>query len=113
LIDALLLIIIIAYLGIAYQFWVRRKGTSGRATRALGQLVVIFVFCAVCGYVPRLIELPPTAILVAHVILATAAWAYMFSGGVDRLTLALDYADREEERLRNAVIEEATSVAAE
>jgi glycerol-3-phosphate acyltransferase PlsY len=57
LIDALLLIIIIAYLGIAYQFWVRRKGTSGRATRALGQLVVIFVFCAVCGYVPRLIGL--------------------------------------------------------
>jgi hypothetical protein len=91
--DGLLVTIVIAYLGIAYQFWTRRKGSDGRATRALGQLVVIFVFCAVCGYVPRLVDIPAAALLVAHAVLAAAAWAYMLSGQVDRLILAVDFAD--------------------
>lgn len=95
LIDSLLVIIIVAYLGIAFQFWTRRKGTAGRATTALGQLVVIFVFCALCGYLPRLVALPQALLIAAHVVLATSAWAYFFSGNVDRLTLALDFADSE------------------
>ena len=95
LIDSLLVIIIIAYLGIAFHFWTRRKGTAGRATTALGQLVVIFVFCALCGYLPRLVALPAALLIAAHVVLATSAWAYFFSGNVDRLTLALDFADSE------------------
>jgi hypothetical protein len=95
LIDSLLIIIIVAYLGIAFQFWTRRQGTAGRATRALGQLVVIFVFCAMCGYLPRLVALPEALLVSAHLVLAGAAWAYFFSGNVDRLTVALDYADTE------------------
>jgi cbb3-type cytochrome oxidase subunit 3 len=95
LIDALLVIIIVAYLGIAFQFWTRRKGTAGRATTALAQLVVIFVFCALCGYLPRLVALPEALLIAAHLVLATAAWAYFFSGNVDRLTIALDFADTE------------------
>lgn len=95
LIDSLLVIIIIAYLGIAFQFWTRRRGTAGRATTALGQLVVIFVFCALCGYLPRLVALPEALLIAAHVVLATSAWAYFFSGNVDRLTIALDFADSE------------------
>lgn len=91
--DGLLVTIIIAYLGIAYQFWTRRKGSDGRATRALGQLVVIFVFCAVCGYVPRLVDIPAAVLLAAHAVLAAAAWAYLMSGQVDRLILAVDFAD--------------------
>jgi hypothetical protein len=91
--DGLLITIIFAYLGIAYQVWTRRKGSDGRATRALGQLVVIFVFCAVCGYVPRLVEIPAAVLLVAHAVLAAAAWAYLLSGQVDRLVLAVDFAD--------------------
>jgi hypothetical protein len=91
--DGLLITIIIAYLAIAYQFWSRRRGAEGRATRALGQLVVIFVFCAVCGYVPRLVAIPAELLLVAHAVLAAAAWAYMLSGQVDRLVLATDFAD--------------------
>jgi len=91
--DGLLITIIIAYFAIAYQFWTRRKGAQGRATRALGQLVVIFVFCAVCGYVPRLVAIPEAVLIVAHAVLAAAAWAYMVSGQVDRLLLAVDYAD--------------------
>jgi hypothetical protein len=55
--------------------------------------VVIFVFCAVCGYVPRLVDIPAAALLVAHAVLAAAAWAYMLSGQVDRLILAVDFAD--------------------
>jgi hypothetical protein len=95
LIDSLLIIIIVAYLGIAFQFWTRRRGTAGRATTALGQLVVIFVFCALCGYLPRLVALPEALLVAAHVVLAAAAWAYFFSGNVDRLTVALDFADAE------------------
>jgi hypothetical protein len=91
--DALLITIIIAYLGIAFQFWTRRKGAEGRATRALGQLVVIFVFCAVCGYLPRLFEIPASLLLVAHAVLAASAWGYMLTGQVDRLVLAVDFAD--------------------
>jgi hypothetical protein len=93
-VDGLLLIIIIAYLGIAFQFWARRRGVGGRATTALSQLVIIFVFCAFCGYLPRLIEIPMPLLIGAHVVLATAAWAYFFSGQVDRLSLAVDGADR-------------------
>ena len=91
--DALLLIIITAYLGIAFQFWTRRRLVNGRATTALAQLVVIFVFCAVCGYLPRLIAVPMPLLLLAHFILAASAWAYLFSGQVDRLSVAVDYAD--------------------
>lgn len=93
--DGLLLTIIIAYLGIAFQFWTRRRGTNGRATRALGQLVVIFVFCAICGYLPRLIGIPALLLLAAHAVLAFAAWAYWLTGQVDRLSLAVDHADME------------------
>ena len=93
--DGLLLTIIIAYLGIAFQFWSRRRGANGRATRALGQLVVIFVFCAICGYLPRLVEIPALALLAAHAVLAVAAWAYWLSGQVDRLSIAVDHADME------------------
>lgn len=95
LIDSLLIIIIVAYLGIAFQFWTRRKGTAGRATTALGQLVIIFVFCALCGYLPRLVPLPEALLIAAHLVLATSAGAYFFSGNVDRLTVALDFADTE------------------
>lgn len=91
--DALLLIIITAYLGIAFQFWTRRRSSTGRATTALAQLVVIFVFCAVCGYLPRLVPVPMSLLLLAHVILAASAWAYLFSGQVDRLSIAVDFAD--------------------
>ena len=91
--DALLLIIITAYLGIAFQFWTRRRLVNGRATTALAQLVVIFVFCAICGYLPRLIAVPMPLLLLAHFVLAASAWAYLFSGQVDRLSVAVDYAD--------------------
>jgi hypothetical protein len=91
--DALLLIIITAYLGIAFQFWTRRRTTNGRATTALAQLVVIFVFCAICGYLPRLVEIPVPLLLGAHLVLAASAWTYLFAGQVDRLSVAVDFAD--------------------
>lgn len=93
-VDGLLLIIILAYLGIAFQFWTRRRSARGRATTALTQLVVIFVFCAFCGYLPRLVQIPEALLIAAHAVLATAAWAYFFSGQVDRLSIAVDDADR-------------------
>jgi hypothetical protein len=98
--DALLLIIITAYLGIAFQFWTRRRMTSGRATTALAQLVVIFVFCAICGYLPRLVEVPMPLLLAAHLILAASAWTYLFAGQVDRLSVAVDFADSGAQTLR-------------
>ncbi len=114
-VDGLLLIIILAYLGIAFQFWARRRGARGRATTALSQLVVIFVFCAFCGYLPRLIAVPEPLLIVAHVVLASAAWAYFFSGQVDRLSLAVDGADRDfaDGRSRLREREEAVDLEAE
>ena len=102
LIDGLLITIILAYLGIAWQFWTRRRGSSGRATTALGQLVVIFVFCALCGYLPRLVDVPPLLLIVAHAVLAASAWAYMLMGQVDRLSVAVDYADSRDGRQADA-----------
>ena len=100
--DGILLTIIIAYLGIALQFWARRRSApaGGRATSALNQLVVIFVFCAVCGYLPRIAPIPALPLLVAHVVLACAAWAYLLSRQVDRLSLAVDGADRDDPAAR-------------
>ena len=92
--EALLLIIITAYLGIAIQFWTRRRLARGRATTALSRLVVIFVFCAICGYLPRLVPVPLPLLLAAHGVLAVAAWAYMLAGQVDRLSIAVDEADK-------------------
>jgi hypothetical protein len=113
LIDSLLVIIIVAYLGIAFQFWTRRRGTAGRATTALGQLVVIFVFCALCGYLPRLVALPEALLVAAHIVLAASAWAYFFSGNVDRLTVALDFADTESRTgARDAAIDRETEACA-
>ncbi|MDP8913633.1 MAG: hypothetical protein M3N39_08675, partial [Pseudomonadota bacterium] len=58
LLEAMLLIIVVAYIGIAIQFWTRRRtAVEGQASTALGRLVVIFVFCAICGYLPRLISI--------------------------------------------------------
>ncbi|MDP8912814.1 MAG: hypothetical protein M3N39_04465, partial [Pseudomonadota bacterium] len=78
----------------AIQFWTRRRtAVEGQASTALGRLVVIFVFCAICGYLPRLISIPIPLLLLAHGILATSAWAYMLAGHVDRLSVAVDNAD--------------------
>jgi hypothetical protein len=105
LIDALLAIIIIAYFGIAYQFWTRRKGVGGgRATTALTQLVIIFVFCALCGYLPRLIALPEMVLIASHAVLAVAAWAYLFAGQVDRLSVAVDQSDRDTPEARRQMM---------
>jgi hypothetical protein len=112
--DALLLIIITAYLGIAFQFWTRRRLTNGRATTALAQLVVIFVFCAICGYLPRLIEIPLPLLLGAHLVLAASAWTYLFAGQVDRLSVAVDFADTGEQtqRLTDADLDAETEACA-
>jgi hypothetical protein len=94
LLEAMLLIIVVAYIGIAIQFWTRRRtAVEGQASTALGRLVVIFVFCAICGYLPRLISIPIPLLLLAHGILATSAWVYMLAGQVDRLSVAVDNAD--------------------
>ena len=114
LLDALLLIIITAYLGIAFQFWTRRRMASGRATTALAQLVVIFVFCAICGYLPRLIEVPMPLLLTAHLVLAASAWTYLFAGQVDRLSIAVDFADSgaQAQRLTDADLDAETEACA-
>ncbi len=112
-VDGLLLIIILAYLGIAFQFWARRRGARGRATTALSQLVVIFVFCAFCGYLPRLVPIPELVLILAHAVLAAAAWAYFFSGQVDRLSLAVDDSDRDTARSAARAREQEEAIAAE
>ena len=97
-VDAVLIVIILAFFGIAYQFWTRRRYTSARPAAALTQLVVIFIVGALCGFLPRLVPTDPGLLLIAHIVLAAAAWAYMLAGQVDRLTMALDIAETDAAR---------------
>jgi hypothetical protein len=97
-IDGLLVIIILAYFGIAGQFFYRawQRGTRGRAFWSLAALVIIFTFCALCGYLPRLIWMPSELLILSHFVLAIAAWTFMIFGGVLKLVdAAQDYDWRE------------------
>ena len=97
-VDGLLVIIILAYFGIAAQFFYRawQRGVPGRAFWCLAALVIIFTFCALCGYLPRLVWIPSEILLLSHLVLAMAAWTFMIFGGVLKLVdAAQDYDARE------------------
>lgn len=86
-------LIVFFYLVIAWQFWDARSnpniGVNGgeKAKKALGELVAIFVLCAVSGYVPKLVfKMFPEAVpslwpvmFFSHV--ALAGWAGRYAMG--------------------------------
>lgn len=98
----LLLMIVISYLLIAFQFWFRLYSLQGeqnrRARTALGQLVAIFVFCSLCGYFPRIFTMPWWIVFPMHALLAGVSWTYTMSRQIDVLSLALDETRAPDER---------------
>lgn len=90
-VDAILALIMFSYIGIAAQFfWRSRRLRKSPARTALMQLVGIFVFCAFCGYLPRVISINSEVLLVAHLMLLTFSWSYMLLSRIDVLVVAVD-----------------------
>lgn len=84
--QAALLAIILGYIMIAWQFWSARdivvcdasehlEDQEG-AHKAVTQLFIIFILCALCGYAPRLIPFPAELMVGLHVLLAGVTWIY-------------------------------------
>ncbi len=96
--NAFLIGIIIGYLVIAWQFNRARAGyeeadnrdhTKDRAARACGQLIAIFVACALTGYLPRLINFPNAFFVASHGVLFLATWRYVFARNAAVIATAL------------------------
>lgn len=65
------LLIFLVYLGIAWSFWTARKiAKEPRARRALLQLVGIFVFCGVSGYLMPILPVGQFMLFLSHAVLA-------------------------------------------
>lgn len=79
--------IIIGYLVIAYQFAVTRRKLNrgefikvdGHPAVAFRQLMYIFIFCSLSGYMPRLIDFPEWLMIVIHSLLFIFTWSYILS----------------------------------
>ena len=91
--QVLLGFIMAEYVIIAAQFWYesRQVKAEGEAAAALGQLVAIFVLCAICGYGTRAIQpglltamcigspMPPWLMLGFHALLALFSALFILS----------------------------------
>ena len=102
-----LVIIVLGYLVIAFQFWLARKhkpaGSTSplnreelqhRARRAFLQLMLIFIFCAISGYFPRLIHFEDWLFVGVHLVLASATWWYILSRQAEIIAEAMSTYDR-------------------
>lgn len=90
-VDTILALIMFSYVGIAAQFfWRSRRLRPSPARTALMQLVGIFLFCAFCGYLPRVVYIQPDLLLAAHLALLCCSWSYMMLSRIDVLVVAVD-----------------------
>jgi hypothetical protein len=81
--DAVLLLIILSFLIIAAEFWVRLRLT-GVAVILKPRLVIVAMFLTgVTGYLPRLVHIDETLLLAVHIALAVLAWAYAIYSLID------------------------------
>lgn len=83
--DAVLILIVLSFLVIAFTFWLR--------VRVLGELAILMprvaiaglIMAALTGYVPRLLPIEPGLLMVMHVLMAVLAWWYALYGVIDLL----------------------------
>jgi hypothetical protein len=81
--DAVLLLIIVSFLIIAAVFWVRIRLT-GEATILRPRLVIAaLILTAATGYLPRVLRIDESWLLVIHILLAVLAWAYAIISLID------------------------------
>ena len=88
-------LISLAYFVIAGQFYWSSRKLAGPAAVAAKQLVGIFVFCAICGYITKLVEMDHIYVLIFHFILLCFSWAYMISNQVGKIAHAAFIADQD------------------
>ena len=93
--------ILVGYVTIAGQFiWQRikhRKGEFVPATeaaikagsRGLDLFVAIFLLCAISGYLTRILPVPLTVTLIAHVALFCVTWAFILTNQIRHIATAL------------------------
>lgn len=106
LLNAALGLIVIGCFVIAFQFYLARRPHNGhtlaiegqylrsRARRAFLQLLLIFLFSGVSGYLPRLIAFPMPLFVATHVLLAAATWWYILSRQAVVIAEAMSSRDR-------------------
>jgi hypothetical protein len=74
--DAVLLLIMLSFLIIAGEFWVRLRLT-GEAVILKPRLVILaMILTGLTGYLPRLVRIDEAVLLAMHIALAVLAWAY-------------------------------------
>ena len=81
--DFLIAAIVIGYVMVAIQFGLalpsKENQTTGHGKRATALFVAIFVLCAVCGYLPRLIPVSYWIEVVTHALLVCATWFFVLT----------------------------------
>lgn len=83
-------LIIISYIVIAAQFFIAARNSDRSEGRtAMFMLLSIFIFCAVCGYLPRLLEIPSHFELITHVSLVVMSWWFIITNQAAHIMKAL------------------------
>ena len=98
---ALIVGIVLGYVTIAGQFiWQRVKNRRSEfvpateaaikaGSRGLDLFVAIFLLCAISGYLTRILPVPPTVTLTAHVALFCVTWAFILTNQIRHISRAL------------------------
>lgn len=97
--EACLVGIILGYFLIGWQFWTARAEAMREAVlrqsgakAAVTKLMVTFIFCALSGYLPRLVPFPDALLIAVHIVLVTATWSYALTRQAVIIATALNRA---------------------
>ncbi len=81
--DAVLLLIMLSFLIIAAEFWVRLRLTGQAAILKPKLVILTIILTGATGYLPRLMHVDETLLLAMHIALAVLAWAYAIYSLID------------------------------
>jgi hypothetical protein len=81
--DAVLLLIMLSFLIIAAEFWVRLRLTGQAAILKPRLVILAMILAALTGYLPRLVAIDETLLLAMHIALAVLAWGYAIYSLID------------------------------
>ena len=88
--SPMIILIIVGYLVIAFQFYREAKKSEGnKGKKAMFLLLGIFVLCTFAGYLPQLITMPFVVELAIHTALILATWWFIFTNQAALIMKAL------------------------
>lgn len=87
--EFMLVLIVSGYLIIAFQFW-SLLSSSGKAKKALLELISIFILCSVCGYLSRIVLIPVWLLNGLHCVLILFTYAFVFRHQASEIVKALN-----------------------